>query len=97
MAKAPVEVAEPSRVFPRSVVEPRKLEATELNTPAMVEEADTLSAEVVAAVTERLRSVVSPALLTEKRLDVTPAEVVEEMAKSVVVAVVEAACTERSA
>jgi hypothetical protein len=46
---------------------------------------------------EKSNPVRRPVLLMEKRLEVTPAEVVEEMAKSVVVAVVEAACTERSA
>ena len=63
----------------------------------MVLLAETESAEVVAAVAERFSSVVSPVLEMEKRLEVTLAEVVELTAKSVVVAVVEAALIERRA
>ena len=66
-----------------------------MNWPLIVVEAETESAEVVAAVAERLSSVVSPVFDMEKRLEVTLAEVVEETAKSVVVAVVEAALIER--
>ena len=66
-----------------------------LSTPPMVEDAVTESAEVVAEVAERLRSVVSPVLLTEKWVLCAPLLEVEAIAKSVVVAVLEAACIEK--
>ena len=68
-----------------------------LSTPPMVEDAVTASAEVVAPVAERLRSVVRPVLEILKSVEFTPAAVVEEIAKSVVVAEVEAAKILKSA
>ena len=68
-----------------------------LRVPPIVEDAVTASAEVVAPVAERLRSVVRPVFDMEKSVEFTPEEVVEEIAKSVVVADVLAAKILKSA
>lgn len=71
---------------------------TAFNCPAMVVEALAAKEVVVALpLSERLRPVMRPVLEMEKRVESTPADVVEDIWKSVVVAVVEAAKMLKSA
>ena len=75
-----VVVAKAKSELPRSVVEPRMLEATELKAPLMVDEPVTASADEVAPpVTESLRAVARPVLDTVKKFDcVLPVEAVDD-------------------
>ena len=67
--------------LPRSVVEPRRFDATELRAPVMVLEPVTAKAEVVPLLRLKLRPVMRPVFDTEKSVEVADA-VDEPMAKS---------------
>ena len=79
------------------VVLPRLAPPSALNTPVIVEEPVTARAEEVAPVAERLRTVVSPVLETEKRVVFAPVLEVEATANRLRRTEVEAACTPRVA
>ena len=98
-AKLPVIVVEARAAEERAINPPLALRVEPtLRTPPMVEDAVTAREPVVVPLRcEKSRPVKRPVLLMEKSVELTPAEVVEDMAKSVVVAVVEAAKILKSA
>ena len=97
MAKLVV-VAKLKSELPRSVVEPRRLEATELKAPPMVVEAVIEREPVVVPLPrEKLLPVMRPVLEMENSVEMSPLLEVEAMANIDLSADEEAACTARVA